>query len=261
MKTLSRSVSRSSNEGAPLPLCFKSFDSMKVAFRRAELSLIAAAPGTGKSMLAMALAQKMSVPTLYVSADTNAHTMTMRLASMISSRSQGDTERLISQDEGWAQGILSKGKHIYWSFESSPTLEDIDEEVRAFEELWGTPPHLIIVDNLMDIATDGGEEFSSMRAIMKELKYLARTTNAAVLVLHHTTESVQGSPCQPRSAIQGKVAQLPALILTLGVIGTSMAVAVVKNRYGRCDANGTSVVAWIAFNPEYCYLSDIPENQ
>ncbi len=33
----------------------------------------------------------------------------------------------------------------------------------------------------MDVATDGGEEFASMRAIMKELKYLARATNAAIM--------------------------------------------------------------------------------
>ena len=147
-----------------------------------------------------------------------------------------------------------------WSFESSPTLEDIAEEVKAFEELWGQSPELIIVDNLMDVATDGGEEFASMRAIMKELKYLARATNAAVLVLHHTSEGVVGTPCQPRSALQGKVAQLPALILTLGLVGTSLACAVVKNRYGKADANGTSVMTWLAFSGEYCYVDDIPEN-
>ena len=56
-----------------------------------------------------------------------------------------------------------------WSFESAPSLQDIDEEVQAFEELWGCPPVLIVVGNLMDVATDGGEEFASMRAIMKEL--------------------------------------------------------------------------------------------
>ena len=106
---------------------------------------------------------------------------------------------------------------------------------------------------------DRGEEFASMRAIMKELKYLARDTNSAIVVLHHTSEAVVGSPCQPRSAIQGKVSQLPALICTLGTIGTSLGVAPVKNRYGRADANGT-LTTWLAFNPEYMYVEDIPEN-
>ena len=260
MKTLTRSVGRASAGGEPLPSCYHSFDNQQIVLRRSELSMIAAVPGAGKSMLAQALALKLKVPTLYICADSSAHTMAMRLASMITNKSQTDVERLLTEDLGWTRSVLARGSHIQWSFESSPSLEDIAEEVKAFEELWGAPPELIIIDNLMDVATDGGEEFSSMRAIMKELKYLARATNAAVLVLHHTSEAVQGTPCQPRSALQGKVAQLPALILTLGQVGTTLAVAVVKNRYGRADANGTSVMAYLAFNGEYCYINDIPEN-
>lgn len=259
MKTLVRSVGRADIGGEPLPSVFKAFDSNKIILRRAEVSMLAGAPGVGKSTLALALALKMKVPSLYISADTNAHTMSMRLASMISGKSQTDVEQLMNTDFGWTKATLSKASHIVWSFESSPTLQDIDEEVQAFEELWGCAPTAIFVDNLMDIATDGGEEFASMRAIMKELKYLARATNAAVVILHHTSEAVMGNPCQPRSALQGKVAQLPALICTLGVVGTSMAVAPVKNRYGRADANA-QLLAWLAFNPEYMFMDDIPEN-
>lgn len=260
MRTLVRSVGRESIGGEPLPSPFKAFDKASIAIRRSELTMVAATPGAGKSMLALAVALRAKVPTLYISADTNAHTMAMRMASMITNKPQGEVERLLNNDIGWTKAVLAHGSHIHWSFESSPSLEDIAEEVKSFEELWGQSPELIVVDNLMDVATDGGEEFSSMRAIMKELKYLARATNAAILVLHHTSEGIQGNPCQPRSALQGKVAQLPALILTLGLVGTTLAIAVVKNRYGAADANGTSVMTWLAFNGEYCYVNDIPEN-
>jgi len=259
MRTLTRSVGRADIGGEPLPSVFKALDNNKIIFRRAEVSMLAGTPGVGKSTLALALALKMRVPTLYISADTNAHTMAMRLASMISGKNQTDVEYMLKNDIGWTKATLAKGSHVVWSFESSPSLQDIDEEVQAFEELWGCPPVAIFVDNLMDIATDGGEEFASMRAIMKELKFLARDTNAAIIVLHHTSEAVQGNPCQPRSALQGKVAQLPALICTLGVVGTSMALAPVKNRYGRADANANLNV-WLAFNPEYMYMDDIPES-
>ena len=259
MKTLVRSIGRRDIGGEPLPSVFKTFESNKIIFRRAEVSMLAGTPGVGKSTLALALALNMKVPSLYISADTNAHTMAMRLASMISGKNQTDVEQLMNTDQGWTRAVLAKGAHIVWSFESSPTLQDIDEEVQAFEELWGCPPVAIFVDNLMDIATDGGEEFASMRAIMKELKYLARATNAAIIILHHTSEAVLGAPCQPRSALQGKVAQLPALICTLGVVGTSMAVAPVKNRYGRADANA-NLNCWLSFNPEFMFMSDIPEN-
>ena len=258
MRTLVRSVGRADIGGEPLPFVFRSFESNKIIFRRAEVSMLAGTPGVGKSTLALALALNMKVPSLYISADTNAHTMAMRLASMISGKNQTDVEHLMNTDTGWTKAVLAKGSHIVWSFESSPTLQDIDEEVQAFEELWGCPPEAIFIDNLMDIATDGGEEFASMRAIMKELKFLARDTNAAVIILHHTSEAVMGNPCQPRSALQGKVAQLPALICTLGMVGTSMAIAPVKNRYGRADANG-NMLAWLACNMEYMYVGDIPE--
>lgn len=259
MKTLVRSVGRTDIGGEPLPPVFKAFENAKIVVRRAEVSMFAAVPGAGKSTLALALALEMKVPTLYICADTNAHTMAMRLASMISGKSQGDVEYLLNNDLDWARAVLARGAHIVWSFESSPTLEDIAEEVAAFEELWGCAPAAIFIDNLMDVATDGGEEFASMRAIMKEFKFLARDTNAAVVVLHHTSEAVSGDPCQPRSAIQGKVAQIPALICTLGVVGSSMAIAPVKNRYGKADANG-NYYTWLAWNPEFMYMKDIPEN-
>ena len=111
----------------------------------------------------------------------------------------------------------------------------------------------------MDISMDGGEEFGNMRSALKELKYLARDTNAAILVLHHTQEGYVGDPCQPRSSLQGKVAQLPALILTVGQTGNGLlGVAAVKNRYGRADQSGKTPV-WLQFNPEYMFIADLEE--
>ena len=78
MRTLVRSVGRKDIGGEPLPSVFKTFESNKIIFRRAEVSMLAGTPGVGKSTLALALALNMKVPSLYISADTNAHTMAMR---------------------------------------------------------------------------------------------------------------------------------------------------------------------------------------
>jgi predicted ATP-dependent serine protease len=222
--------------------------------------MIAGTPGAGKSTLALAIALRAKVPTLYISADTNAHTMAMRLLSMIINKPQSEAEMLLVDDvENSRKVINNSSGHIFWSFESAPTLSDLDQEVEAFEELWGCAPTLIVIDNLMDIANDGGEEFAAMRSTIKELKYLARDTNAAVLLLHHTKESYVGSPCQPRSALQGMVAQLPALICTVGSDAPGfIAVAPVKNRYGKADPSGATAF-WLQFNPELMDVSDIPE--
>ena len=126
--------------------------------------------------------------------------------------------------------------------------------------MWGRSPTLIVVDNLMDIAIDGHEEFAGMRAVMKELKYLARDTNACVLVLHHTKEGAQGYPCQPRSALQGMVSQIPAMVLTVGQMmqgqDAYLCVAPVKNRYGKADFTGSTYVT-LSFDPASMYLEDV----
>lgn len=260
MRTLARAVGNTDIGGEPLPTVFKTFDVNKVVIRRSEISMIAGTPGAGKSTLALAIALRAKVPTLYISADTNAHTMAMRLLSMIINKPQSEAERLLVDNVEQSRKVINDSSgHIFWSFESAPTLTDLDQEVEAFEELWGCAPTLIVIDNLMDIANDGGEEFAAMRSTIKELKYLARDTNAAVLLLHHTKESYAGSPCQPRSALQGMVAQLPALICTVGSDAPGfIAVAPVKNRYGKADPTGATAF-WLQFNPEMMDVSDIPE--
>jgi predicted ATP-dependent serine protease len=258
MKTLSRSVGRPDIGGEPLPPVFRTFENNQIIVRRAEVSMIAGTPGAGKSTLALALALRAKQPTLYLSADTNAHTMAMRLYSMILGVSQHEAEKAIALDPAAARDKLALASHIYWSFDSNPTLGDIGDEVSAMEELLGDSPALIVIDNLMDISMDGGEEFSNMRSALKELKYLARDTNAALLILHHTKEGSAGNPCQARSALQGMVAQLPALILTVGQADGMLGVAAVKNRYGKADASGNSPV-WLQFNPEYMYIADLEE--
>jgi replicative DNA helicase len=260
MRTLARAVGSKDIGGEPIPSLFHTFDKHKVAIRRAEVSMIAGTPGAGKSSISLAIALRSKVPTLYVSADTNAHTMAMRLLSMITGQSQSVAEQMLIEDVENTRKIINEHSgHIFWSFDSAPSLVDLDLEVQAFEELWGCPPVLIVVDNLMDIANDSGDEFGAMRSTLKELKYLARDTNAAILVLHHTKESFLGNPCQPRASLQGQVAQLPALILTVGSNAPGfIAVSPVKNRYGKADPTGDTCF-WLTFNPEVMDVSDIPD--
>lgn len=260
MRTLARAVGSADIGGEPLPSVFRTLDNNKIIFRRSEVSMIAGTPGAGKSTLALAIALRTNVPTLYVSADTNAHTMAMRLLSMITGKTQTEAEQMLVEKVDESRKIINDSSgHVFWSFKSAPTLADVDQEVLAFEELWGCAPTLIVVDNLMDISNDGGEEFAGMRSTIKELKYLARDTNSAILVLHHTKESYAGNPCQPRSALQGMVAQLPALICTVGSDAPGyIAVAPVKNRYGKADPSG-GTAHWLQFNPEIMDVSDIPD--
>jgi predicted ATP-dependent serine protease len=261
MRTLQRAVKSKNAGGEPIPPAFRCFKETDIIVRRSELTLIAGTPGAGKSSLALALVANAKMPTFYLSADTNAHTMSMRMYSMLTGKTQAESEQIISTNpEEVSKLFEAHCSEIRWSFDSTPSLADLDDEIQGFETKFGISPSIIVVDNLMDLAIDGHEEFSGMRQAMKELKYLARDTNAAVIILHHTKEGFNGTPCQPRASVQGMVNQIPALILTIGqeIIDEDnyMCVAPVKNRYGRADASGKTFVR-LAFDPASMQLKDI----
>jgi hypothetical protein len=139
-------------------------------------------------------------------------------------------------------------------------LDDIELEIRAYVELFGEAPELIVIDNLMNVAAETDNEWAGLRAIMMELHDMARKTEACVLVLHHVSEqSEYGSTINPpaRRAIHGKVSQLPALILTLGYNPSSgeLKIAAVKNRFGPHTADGSDW-ATLFVNYAACQISD-----
>jgi hypothetical protein len=211
-------------------------------------------------MFALIYAMKAQVPTLFFSADTDTTTVMMRAAAHSSGHNQVTVEQNLSVDNHAYDKHFDKFKHIKWVFDSSPSLDDIELEIKAYVELYGDAPELIIIDNLMNVSAETDNEWAGLRAIMMELHDMARTTEACVLVLHHVSEqSEYGSPTEPpaRRAIHGKVSQLPALILTLGYNPTAgeLKVAAVKNRFGPHAADGKDF-ATLYVNYGACQISD-----
>lgn len=258
MRDLSRAVRQLDRGGTALPLPFRSWANAQIHIRRGEVTLIAGPPGVGKSTVALALAMGMpEVPTLYFSCDSHAATMALRSLSMLTGIPQGNVEERMSDDPAWASSVLRQSSHIKWVFDSSPTLADIEDEISIYRLVQGQDPHLIVIDNAADVGYESGDEFSSLRQLMKEVKFWARETNAALVVLHHTSEGYSGEPCPPRSAIHGKISQTPASVLTLAAPQPGyMAVAAVKNRYGPADASGRTAI-WMDYAPTTMHLADM----
>ena len=246
MLNLSRAWSGVLTKATPLPDVWEALKTEGIKFRRGQVCMVAAAPNAGKSMFALIYAIKAKVPTLFFSADTDTTTVMMRSVSHLSGHSQVTVEANLSSDSQYYNAHLDKLSHIKWVFDSSPNIDDLELEIRAYVELYGHPPELIVIDNLMNITAETDNEWAGLRAIMMELHDMARKTEACVLVLHHVSEqSEYGSSSEPphRRAIHGKVSQLPALILTLGFDGQAiLKVAAVKNRFGQHQPDGKRYV-------------------
>lgn len=262
MRTLARAVRKMEHSGEPIPLPFQSWTNAGIGFWRGDLGMIAGPPGIGKSTVALTIAVRSQLPTLYFSADSSLATQSLRILSMITTvpmrtiKERMDSEGDRFWEDPWVQTALSHGDHIKWNFDASPSLASIDDELACFIELHGEPPALLVVDNAADIAFESGDEFSSLRTLMKELKLTCRSHNMAGVVLHHTSEAFQSSLCPPLHALHGKVAQTPSVVVTMSQPNPGfLAVCPVKNRNGQGDRTGERGI-YMEFHPEQMMVRD-----
>lgn len=261
----------SSNEGLALPNPFRKFAEHGAYLRRGQVSVWAGASGAGKSAVAshIAIHARPKIPTLYCSADTDKVTLGIRAAASLTNSHIDDVEVELRQDDAATWDTVRRGTdHIWFYWDAQPTLEDIDQEVHAYAYVTGAWPHLVVVDNLINVDADGAASHIQKDAVMHHLQTLANYTNAHVMVLHHVTGSVRakvegtytdifyedGNIPVPKSALLDKVAKRPRLVVTLYRAAPDLlGVCVVKNSSGpaQADASYGFNVAWF---PEKCYM-------
>lgn len=267
MQSLHRNIQKPDSSGLPIPHSLRSLTAEGIEFRRGELSVIYAVAGMGKSSLALTLAISSNVPTLYVSADTNSRSQAVRALSVITGRENDDMRSALETHKSWCVRELRKASHIRWVFDSAPTIDDLLEEIEAFVEMYGEPPALMVVDNATDVVIEGaGDEWGTLRELFRTLKTVGREYEIAVLALHHASdrekpeEDFRGnrktySICPPRSDMQGKVSQVPALIVSMSSTVGWMAVCPVKNREGWADPSGNKAIL-LDWEPSRTFVAD-----
>lgn len=253
MRTLLQVVGVESPAGHMLPEILPQMTASQVVFRQAQLHLIAAQPGGGKTLLALWYAIQSKIPSLYFSADSDSRTIATRAGAIIMDKEVSAVEKMMDSEASvLLEDALADGAaHIRFNFDPAPSLQDIEEEIEAWIELHGSAPTAIFVDNLMNVAATSDNEWTALRDAMSAFHYMAREYESAFIVLHHVSENEKMSKPNypaPRKALMGKVAALPELVLTvaLDAMANAYKIAVVKNRHGKADPTAEEFITLTA---------------
>lgn len=220
-----------------------------INFTKGQLNLVCAGPGCGKSAFVLNLALKSKTPTLYFSADSDAFTQLTRSISIVT----GEEQSVV------VSNLLAGGDvpdslsdiPIRLDYEGSPTLEHLDNQMLAYEEVYGVFPELVVVDNITNVrgvGLDDDDPFGGLESLLDYLKTMARKTGACIIGMHHVTGSYNNADTPiPLSGVKGQVGRVPSQIITLHRpptnYGTStLAVSTVKKRGGKADPSGETFI-------------------
>jgi hypothetical protein len=204
--------------------------------------MLAGLPASFKTMIALNAVSNMKIPTLMFSTDSSEETVSARLLAIASGHPTDETESWAYSQPDRARQLLAQFDFVRFEFQPDPSLDDVWLSAYAYAESHGTWPGQIAIDIVSDVGHDTGDEWGSLRDLMRQSKVLARETGAHVLLVHHASDS-QGTkkPCPRRSDIHGKVAAIPELIVTCGVTDSGeLHVACVKNRHAKADKDASN---------------------
>lgn len=197
--------------------------------------MVAGQPAAMKSMFVLSVVEAMEVSCLYLSADSDPVTQTSRLAANITGVVHSSVRETMTTDPDqaarWAKVLESS--RVQFAFDSSPDVYDIESEISAWVELYDEYPKVIVIDNLRNVYTGQDSEHSGYKMVQQALIDLARETGSCVITMHHMSESNGQKPTEPapRSAIDGKISQLPDIILSVAREGDQFRLVTVKARH------------------------------
>ncbi len=197
------------------------------------------------------------IPTLYFSSDSDTATVGVRTAQGVFHCTQDEAEKRLKEPGGW-EAFHEATQHVWWDFQVAPTLEHMNEEIEAYAISEGAYPHLIVVDNLMDVDSGyGADEGSNQREALLWGAAKARETGAHVHFLHHVTgDNVEGNTPMGKRALMNKVDKRPRLIYTMfqdPAFPQMLNVSVVKNSSGTAQSDGGLFVR-IPWVPERSWM-------
>lgn len=205
------------------------------------------------------------VPTLYFSADSDAYTQLTRSLSIITGWSaEKSAEAVRTGDLGDVEEEF-RDIPIRFNYNASPSLDQIESTMMAYDEVYGDFPDLVIIDNVTNVRTGGEDDdpFSGLEALADYFHDMGRSTGAHVSGLHHVTGGYNDADKPiPLSGVKGQITRVPEMVLTLhrvseGFGSDSLRVSTVKNRGGKADPSGLDY-AELEFVGDSMQIRDFP---
>ena len=235
MYSLAKLASRVGRMGNPLPDPFHTFATNRVVFRRGATSMIAGQPGSFKSVLALNMLTTWALEgcsALYFSADSDEFTVGKRMAGILTGEDSFQIERTMQNGkfDRYTPEFASVLRDVRFEY-SVMDIESIADRMATFEHAFGTYPDVAFIDNLINYAPSAND-WGAMIDFTRELDSLARETKSHIVILHHASEHYPRGVPLPSAAIQGKVTQIPRLVLTTASDGLALMITCVKNTNG-----------------------------
>ncbi len=182
---------------------------------------------------------------MFFSADSDPFTVRTRAMSMLNGCSLDESTRAELSGETASMEAKLAEHPIRFNFNSSPSIEDIERSLYAYDEVYGEYPRLVVLDNLTDVYTDAEDD--SLEPLMDYLHTMARGTQACVLGLHHVTGEYNNRDKPiPLNGVKNQIHKKPEMVLTAfkrnDGMKDYMCISTVKNRTGKDDATGQTYV-------------------
>src|SRR5690348_5354702 len=219
MYSVAKFNSRAGNLGTPLPSPYNAFELENIKFRYGATSMIAGKPGAFKTVLALNMLvfwAQQGLPAMYFAADSDEYEIARRLAGIITGANNEQVDADFTAGRfGPYLGALRSLETARFEYRAV-SLEGIAERLNAYESVAGSYPAVLFIDNLLNFV-EAADAFGEMIDMTNELAKLAHETGTHICTLHHASESYgRAADPVPRAAIQGKVTQIPRLVLKIG---------------------------------------------
>jgi len=250
VKSIARSLQASATVGDPIPMPWPALD-LKLKLHTKELSIVAGAPGAGKSVFALNVAMEMDDPVLYVAQDS-APSVYARSAALALHMEIGTVYDQLREPDTKAELIqeLALEKQDLFIHGGALTVDDIESRLIALKEVLGEAPKLVIIDNLIDLIVPGHVHTDAgfYAASLNPLKQIAIKHNTCMLALHHVTR--RGSETSNPHGLGTRALKMTDLLYSgereaehvIGVFHnvekSNMSIQILKQRDGDADPEG-----------------------